>query len=421
MKKARLKPRLYVAPATTTAPPPIQLTEAQMGAPIQGRCLRTLYEAVRSTEITMKNYEDWRRRSPLIATSVRATISGALQVGHEYLLDIHITAGSRKQRDASVSRWLAYCHVMGVNPTLQTFADTHHLRNYVYFLGTIWRSSRKSSSGHGLAHQTVSMSISAIRQWTMERGFLNPLSFDKVTSKVIKGLRRLKPGDGKSPLPLPKHVVSYMVDRLRGNGSHRRHPRAHALADAFSVMFAFLLRVSEIAETPSKSSYLSQGDVSFDTVNHTVTISLRETKSSQFVQVRRSLPHVATGDVYDTMYHRWHQNEAFANHENYSAKRKAEMPFINVDGIPLSRDDIASTVRNILSDNITQHEHPEFPDPKCYCTHSFRKGGATALLAAGVDIATIKYLGRWRSMAWLLYASVSDNSLERAAQALASF
>ena len=56
-----------------------------------------------------------------------------------------------------------------------------------------------------------------------------------------------------------------------------------------------------------------------------------------------------------------------------------------------------------------------------FCTHSFRKGGATALLAAGVDIATIKYLGRWRSMAWLLYASVSDNSLERAAQALASF
>ena len=392
------------------------LTEAQRNAPAQPKCLRALFKAVRSTEITMRNHTDWQRRSPPLAPSVCLDINDALSIGQEYFLDIHITLGSRKQRDTAVSRWIAYCHVLGIDPILTTFADTIHLRNYIYFLGATWTNKQKSRLG--LAHQTVAGHISAIRQWTVERGFQNILEFDKVTPKILKGLRRFDANDSLTSLPLPRTVVNYMIKTLR-RSNKRHHPKDHAVADAFQIMFSFLLHVSEIAKTPSKATFLLQGDVTFDTIKQAVTIGLRTTKSSQFQTVYRSLPHIADGDIYTAMFNTWNNNHAYAVEHGLTPAQEAALPFINVNGIPLTREDIALNVTHILTSAATREAYPQFPDPTRYSTHSFRKGGATALLAAGVDIATIKFFGRWRSMAWLLYAQVSDASLARAARALA--
>ena len=41
-----------------------------------------------------------------------------------------------------------------------------------------------------------------------------------------------------------------------------------------------------------------------------------------------------------------------------------------------------------------------------YSTHSLRRGGASELYRMGVDPADIKAMGRWKSMAWLLYISL---------------
>jgi hypothetical protein len=42
-------------------------------------------------------------------------------------------------------------------------------------------------------------------------------------------------------------------------------------------------------------------------------------------------------------------------------------------------------------------------DPSRYSSHSFRKGGASSLQAAGVGDAAIRLLGRWKSDAFNLY------------------
>ena len=42
-------------------------------------------------------------------------------------------------------------------------------------------------------------------------------------------------------------------------------------------------------------------------------------------------------------------------------------------------------------------------DPRRYSSHSFRKGGASSLQAAGVGDAAIRLLGRWKSDAFNLY------------------
>ncbi len=386
--------------------------------PTQPRCLRDLYTAVNATATVIAAHDDWQRRCAPLPLSIRQAAATALTAGHEWLLDMQLARASRKQADRAVARWLAYCHVMAISPILTTFSDTANLRSYIYFLGTVWKNNRRGALG--LSPNYVGGLVSAIRQWHVDQGYRSPLDFDKVTSKVLRGLRRVTPSCYRPKLRMEKGMVVYICKRLR-HGSRRHFPKKHALADCMELMFSFLLRISEAVQTPEKSSYLRQGDVRFAFgATNKVTIGLRDTKTEFDRLVERSLPNVSSTDVYSMMLDRWHINNAHALEHGYSDEQRDAMPFINVDGLPLSRMDVVRAVHDTLSDATTLKEHPEFPDANNYSTHSFRKGGATAMLAAGVDIATIKYLGRWRSMAWLIYASVTDASLARAAVALAS-
>jgi hypothetical protein len=50
-------------------------------------------------------------------------------------------------------------------------------------------------------------------------------------------------------------------------------------------------------------------------------------------------------------------------------------------------------------------------DPKEYSEHSLRRGGATALLCAGIDPLWVQLQGRWWSDAYKLYLQWSSNLL----------
>jgi hypothetical protein len=52
-------------------------------------------------------------------------------------------------------------------------------------------------------------------------------------------------------------------------------------------------------------------------------------------------------------------------------------------------------------------------DASRYAGHSFRRGGASALLLAGVDPASIQRHGRWASDAWRKYIDAADNPAVR--------
>jgi hypothetical protein len=75
---------------------------------------------------------------------------------------------------------------------------------------------------------------------------------------------------------------------------------------------------------------------------------------------------------------------------------------------PLDRDSMIETTRVILKSlNLPENE---------YHGHSFRKGGATSLAAAGVSDSTIQLLGRWRSDCYKLYITTSINTLLEASR-----
>ena len=52
-------------------------------------------------------------------------------------------------------------------------------------------------------------------------------------------------------------------------------------------------------------------------------------------------------------------------------------------------------------------------DPARYAGHSFRRGGATAMLIAGVPPAVIQRHGRWQSDTWRQYIDTLDNPAAR--------
>ena len=56
--------------------------------------------------------------------------------------------------------------------------------------------------------------------------------------------------------------------------------------------------------------------------------------------------------------------------------------------------------------------------PGDYGTHSFRSGGATALMAAGYDIAYIKMMGRWSSSCFERYLRLDISAVQDMARAM---
>ncbi len=78
---------------------------------------------------------------------------------------------------------------------------------------------------------------------------------------------------------------------------------------------------------------------------------------------------------------------------------------------PLDRQNMIETTRAVLLLlNLPQNE---------YHGHSFRKGGATSLAAAGVADSVIQLLGRWRSDCYKLYITTSLSTLLDASRRMA--
>ena len=55
-----------------------------------------------------------------------------------------------------------------------------------------------------------------------------------------------------------------------------------------------------------------------------------------------------------------------------------------------------------------------FPTIATVNTHSFRRGGASALAAQGVSSFVIQTLGRWRSNSYLTYIDITGENLDNA-------
>jgi integrase len=80
--------------------------------------------------------------------------------------------------------------------------------------------------------------------------------------------------------------------------------------------------------------------------------------------------------------------------------------------VPLSANFLDSMFKKLVSRLLDV-------DANLYSIHSLRRSGATAFYEAGVGEALLCHLGRWRSIAYLLYVVIKQNSVKEAHAKLA--
>lgn len=160
------------------------------------------------------------------------------------------------------------------------------------------------------------------------------------------------------------------------------------LISVFTLMYAALLRISEVAYTPKSNHNLRRKDVLIaeHSRQKVVNINMKSCKFSKGriypmqISTNFSCPEISPVKAYEV----------------YSAIRpKAAFAFVGQDGRPLTPTYVRKSLRFILTS--IKHKSLEFN------THSFRIGRATDMYVEGYSDLQISKAGRWNSKAFLKY------------------
>ena len=173
----------------------------------------------------------------------------------------------------------------------------------------------------------------------------------------------------------------------------QRQSLSHLMIVQWSGQFFGLLLVSEFcppsASKFSKDIHLSVEDVDVNLSAGYVAVSLKQSKSDPFrlgVTIRIG-----------SLNHRLCPVRAMAAY--LLARGSAPGPlFVFRSGAVFTRVFLVNMLRKW------------FPTVGTINSHSFRRGGATALAASGASDFTIQLLGRWKSYSYLRYIDITDST-----------
>lgn len=352
----------------------------------------------------------------------RHRVRAALRELTSRLVDAASAEGTLIARERYVRYWVVFCDLLGLPSVMRSSEDMPQLGEFASILGMAWEVS---ADKRGMAHSTVSYAVSAIRVWHKEVHGIDVSSMEFLTPKICKGLKNLA-GPSKPYLRLPPEVYVFMVGRLRATAS----PESMALADAISWCFEALFRISEVANTyghnraANTERYLLHDDVHLSRARNKrarkITWALQNTKQKDEVQIRslwaegssddESRDLVANANDFVMRMASVHDaNEVFLSAH---PERRETLPFIHVNGEALHRDAVHRAIDEGLAAAFAEGICGN-PDDYRVGTHTCRRGGATLYYENGISDKTIMWLGRWVSLAWLAYPSVTDKAAKR--------
>ena len=326
------------------------------------------------------------------------------------------------QKERSQRYWFTHCDLMGIPRVMRTHAEAAHLAEFGGLLGMAWKTSSKTED-RGMAAGTVSGILSGIRSWHSEVHHIDLKAMEYRSNKVCKALKKLA-GPQLPLMRLKETCYKHIIKPLRADPLDTR---SNAIADAVSWCYEALFRISEIADTISHCKadntqrYLMHADVhsrcTADGRPRKLDWTLRNTKQKEEVQNRSLWASgtqeleaddvvAATDDFVVRMNNRIAQNETFiATHPH----RRDDLPFIHVNGEPVHRKEVEAAIdaglQSAFAAGLTS-------DPKNFRvgTHTCRRGGATLYYENGISDKSIMWLGRWASLAWLVYPEVTDKA-----------
>lgn len=213
---------------------------------------------------------------------------------------------------------------------------------------------------------------------------------------LVKGLRK-EIGDGEPRRRWgvrTQHLAQAMAQELAGGSVQEQNWRA-----ALTVAFCALLRGGEFSLQDRQAfdavNNLTRADVRFFRVKGVLHAAIRMRQLKSTSSLRGKPVEVVLrsgGTLVDPVIELWRlfEMDAVAPGDLGSTPL-----FRNADGSAFTVSEVRAMVKALMA--------AVGCDPRRFGAHSLRIGGATAALAAGVDPAVIRCMGRWSSDVYEIY------------------
>jgi len=356
----------------------------------------------------------------------RTAITAALREMSDRLIDCSVEKATLANDERGNRYWNAHCDLLGIDRVISTKENANAVAEFAALLGLAWPVKADGICKRGMQAGSVSSILGSIRKSHQLKHNVELKALDHRSGRVIKGLKKIA-GPQKPLHRLNSACYKNIVSDLRSTNTQK----SLAIADAIAWCFEGLFRVSEICDTNGHNRsegtqrYLVDADVhSHRTTTgrpRSIQFTLRKTKQKTEIQTRKiwaagcqpdagdDIVAASTGnDFVVRMDKRKIENAAFlVKHPS----RALDLPFININGQPLHRNDIQDALQRGLQ---RCFEINLCNDPKLYKvgTHTCRRGGATLYYENGISDKSIMWLGRWQSIAWLVYPEVTDKGAQ---------
>ena len=289
--------------------------------------------------------------------------------------------------------YFAFCNHLNLPPVP---AGTTHLCMYAAYLARF------------LLPQSVCVYLNYVGLLHKQLGFPNPLHDNWAVSAVVKGIRRVFGVPYKPRLPMTTSILAKIYSRL--NLSLSRHASFWAIC---LVSFFGLFR---------KQHLLPESQSQFDPTKQFTRADIRRTTYGYLLKVR------------------WSKTIQLG-------QRTVDVPLIAIPGSvlcpvravthafllaplagPLSQAfcfqtnsfQVSCFTYRIFMGMLKEFIKEIGLAPNDYGTHSFRRGGASFALEAGVSLESISILGDWKSDAMYLYLQVPLSQRLSAQRCMAS-
>ena len=291
--------------------------------------------------------------------------------------------------------YLQFCSMLQIQPAP---AECIHVCMYAAYLARF------------LLPQSVCVYLNFVGLLHKEMGFPNPLLENWVLSSVLKGIKRSKGIPPVPKLPITVEILSFIYSQLNLWDSKQASFWALCLVSFFGLFRkSHLLPLSQREFSPS--TFLTRSDFSF--VGSDVHIRVRWSKTIQLGQRTVTIPLVgipsshlcpvvAVSRAFSLTPGALPSDQAFCWRDSHLGSNRVFVyrEFMCILQAHLSRSGLSH---------------------RQYGSHSFRRGGATFALEAGVPLDSIAVMGDWKSDAMYLYLHMPLSQRLHAQHSISSY
>jgi hypothetical protein len=330
-----------------------------------------------------------------------------------------IAPETRTRYEAHFRHWELFCerrepagrgkHGPWLNGT-EVERDEKHVIDFIAYEGLV------ANGGKGWTVGTVRNKCIAVGFFHVANYLTNPIAGNPRIKGALRALARLRREPTAVKLPVTRDHLDAIHARVSGRRgrSAKRSARDNAtVGAALDTAWLFLLRSSEYSSCDGavKDYCLRLGDVAFyddqqrqldfDDLEaaDSMSIAIRGSKTDQARTgcVRRLRRTGATVDAVGSVV-------AMLKLRSKEELRDPELPLFMMDsGKAISNAHINDELKDAAEELGLERGR--------YATHSLRRGGATAMAAAGIPSEVIRRWGRWVSDTWRRYVFGTSEEL----------